>query len=217
MIRSSSLIARSISVYDAALRLYPRSFRREFGPPMRDAFGRWLADEASERGAPGMLAVWRVTARELLPTLLREHGSETASLIAAFLASHPIRHVARVALACLIPLAACFAFLHLGRSPADLAVTSFWFALTAAGMARARGQGWACSRNAMIGSAAGIGFPLAWTALMDNPSPNFVAVAPLLIAAAVTVGLFLSSSVRLIIEGVTCVAPVRVPTGRLCG
>ena len=217
MIPSNSLIRRSVRVYETALRLYPLSFRREFGPSMRSAFACWLSDQANERGAPGVIGVWCIAARELLPTVLREHAAVAGRQAEALLAWRPAFQLARVALAGIIVMGVFVTLVHFARRPADLAVVSFWFVLMAGGMARARGRGSACDRNAMIGSAAGIGLPLIWAALTESSSPSILAVGPLLIASGITVALILSSTVRVIVEGIGPVAPAPALPARSSG
>jgi prepilin-type N-terminal cleavage/methylation domain-containing protein len=206
---SAPLIRRSLRVYAVLTRLYPGGFRDEFGSSMCDAFDRWLRDEGARHGLRGVLRVWRTIAGELPSTLIREHIAAIAGPTTATPGRLPIRGATRVGLSALVPLAGYCLLLRTATSATDVAVLTLWFALMIAGMIRARGRGWACHRDTMIGSAAGTGLPLAWMALTGNSSPNIMFVAPLLIAAAATIGLILSSFVRLAMEGVTAVGITR--------
>ena len=190
-------IRHSLRLYRLLLCLYPLAFRRQFGCQLSDLFEQWLKDESARHGTRGVLKVWRVTLSEYVPTLFREH-------VAAFDARASLRagvHHLRTLMASLPVVAAFAVLLQFTKHPDDGVVLSLWFLCLAGGMAVARGRGWACSRNAMLGAMAGIGLPILWVGLTESSTPNVFSVAPLLLGAAATIGLILSTFVRLILEG----------------
>jgi prepilin-type N-terminal cleavage/methylation domain-containing protein/prepilin-type processing-associated H-X9-DG protein len=206
-----NLIRDSARLYGLLLCLYPARFRRAFGGPMRDVFEQWLADEAARDGLRGIGRVWRTTLAEFIPTLIRECAD-------AFAAAHPgqaaaalLRRLPRLLMACLLPAGAYIALLRfLAHSDGSLVIAA-WFTLMAIGMARARGRGWACNRNAMLAAAVGVALPLLWAGMTTVSTPSLFFVAPLLIAAAATIGLILSTYVRLVMEGLTLSAAGAIP------
>jgi prepilin-type N-terminal cleavage/methylation domain-containing protein/prepilin-type processing-associated H-X9-DG protein len=200
----SNLIRRSTHLYGLLICLYPSSFRRAYGESMRSVFAQWLEDEAATDGLRGIGRVWWTTLKDFISALLREHGD--ARTITPAL-------VIRLLTASLLPAAAYIA-LHHYLAPSDgLPIIAAWFVLMAIGMICARGRGWACSRNAMLATVVALGLPLLWEGLTTVTTPNLFTVAPLLLAAAATIGLICSIYVRLVIEGIT-LAPLTSITPR---
>jgi hypothetical protein len=76
MSRRSALERRLLAVadhlYRALLMLYPRAFRREFGPHMVQAFGDLCRQVERERGAMALLGLWAPLARDLAVSALQE-------------------------------------------------------------------------------------------------------------------------------------------------
>jgi hypothetical protein len=66
------LVAISNHCYRALLILYPRAFRREFGPHMAQVFGDMCRHVASERGAVGILSLWAPIICDLAVSALHE-------------------------------------------------------------------------------------------------------------------------------------------------
>jgi prepilin-type N-terminal cleavage/methylation domain-containing protein/prepilin-type processing-associated H-X9-DG protein len=190
----SKLIRRSTRLYRLLVYLYPPSFRRAFSEPMQTVFAQWLQDQAASDGLRGILRVWRTTLTEFIPTLFREHRDAFTLTPALAL---------RLLIASVLPLAAYFTLLRYLAHTNGALIIAAWFALMTLGMIRARGRGWPCSRNAMAAALIAIGLPLLWQGLTTATTPNLFTVAPLLLAAAATIGLICSIYVRLIIEGLT--------------
>lgn len=63
-------------LYRALLLLYPRAFRREFGPQMAQVFRACCRQAQGERGAVGILSLWVPTLSDLAVTALLERLSE---------------------------------------------------------------------------------------------------------------------------------------------
>lgn len=202
-----NLIRWSARLYRLLLHLYPSQFRRAYAESMRDIFQQWIEDEAVHEGSRGICRVWRTTASEFIPTMLREHAEAFALIV------HPALLI-RLLIASLLPVGAYVALLRYIAHTDGSLVLATWFALMVIGMARARGRGWACSRNAMVAAAIGVGAPLLWEGLTTVSTPNLFLVAPLIIAAAATIGLILSTYVRLVIEGVTLPTAVPIDVNR---
>jgi hypothetical protein len=198
-------IRRSARLYRVMLWLYPRAFRAAYGAEMRQTFESWLADESERDGVRGIRRVWRSTLAEIVPTVVREHAVEVMD----FLNGGGAARGARMLAACAAPVGAYLVMRRFVAQEHDSIVLAIWFALMAGGMVRAGGRGWACNRNAMVAAGAGVGAPLIWVAVTQTTSPGVLGVAPLLIAAAMTIGLIVSTLVRLMIEGVR----VRVENG----
>ena len=203
MNHSSPLVRLTARAYGAALRLYPARFRFDFGPYMRDTFERWLVDEASSRGLEGILAIWWITVGELLPTAVREHAALLAQSVAPTLKRIPVGGVLRTGVASLLPLAVYVLLLRVTGTISEALGVSIWFGVMAGGLVRARGRGWACHRDGVMGSALGAAIPLAWSALTEYSSPGIYTVAPVVLSVAATAGLIVSVYVRLSIEGVS--------------
>src|SRR5688500_1920600 len=64
---------RLLAVYAMLLRLYPASFRRQFGAEMLETFSELL-------NCHGPVAASLLILREFLPTLLREHLDDPSSV-----------------------------------------------------------------------------------------------------------------------------------------
>jgi prepilin-type N-terminal cleavage/methylation domain-containing protein/prepilin-type processing-associated H-X9-DG protein len=173
---------------------------------MCDVFEQWLEDEAASDGLHGILRVWRTTFAEFIPTLLREHSEIYAVTVRPVLAI-------RILIASLLPVGAYVSLMRYLAHSDGFPVIATWFALMAIGMARARGRGWACSRNAMLSAVLGIGLPLLWEGITTVSTPSLFIVAPLLIATAATIGLILSTYVRLVMEGLTLPAAMPIQRG----
>lgn len=204
-----TLVRFSARIYGWLLHLYPSSFRRAYGRSMRDLFVQWLEDESACSGGRGIARVWRTTLLEFIPTLFRQYADEYAALLRA-------GPLARLLIACVIPVVACIELGRLLGEPASPVLLA-WFALMGLGMLRARGRGWTCSRNAVLAAALGVGTPLLWEALRTVTTPSLFLVGPLLIAAAATIGLILSIYVRLVMEGVTLSAEIAGDGAIPCG
>ena len=186
--------ARSYAVF---LYLYPPSFRRAFGAAMGEIFEQSMKDEVVAYGARGILSIWRIVLAELLPSLLREHADALNSLVRGCAIR---QRLVRVLIALLVPGGAYLMSLHYMIRPVDVFMDSASFLLMALGIMWAKGSGWLCSRNAVVGFMAGIGTPLVWEGLFGNTLPGFVGSAALLLATAATIGFILSIWVRLILE-----------------
>ena len=197
------LFRQSIRLYSAILLLYPRRFRLEFGDAMIVAFERLLVNESASGRGLNIVRPWRRIVIELAPTLLREHVEATAESLQIVLRSARLRSALRVALAALLPLGSYVVLLGWTTSHQDVFALTTCFLLMSAGMARARGRGWACSFGAMIGAVAAVGLIVTATGLTEVTNPNIILVAPLLAAAAATIALILATYVRLMIEGVS--------------
>lgn len=61
-----------MTTYRLLLFLYPRAFRRRYGPEMTDAFGRLLERTRRERGRVGMVKLWGRTALDAVASGLTE-------------------------------------------------------------------------------------------------------------------------------------------------
>jgi prepilin-type processing-associated H-X9-DG protein len=202
-----NLIRFSVCLYALLLRLYPSQFRRAYADSMQDIFSRWIEDEAACGGACGILRVWRTTLNEFIPTMLREHAEALAPFV------RPTQLI-RLLIASLLPVGLYAALLRYLTHSQNSLVLATWFALIGIAMARARGRGWPCSRNAMLAAAIGIAAPLLWEGLTTVSTPSLFLVAPLLIATAATIGLILSIYVRLVVEGVTLPTPIPIDLNR---
>ena len=180
--------------YGLLLYLYPDRFRRSFGPEMVDAFGQMVQ-------AGGACEAWRAVARELIPSLAREHAADAAEAGAGAAALlFPILFPLRVLLAVAVPaLAYAWLVRHAARAE-DVTAATLWFAAVAAGVARARGRGWASAAGAVAGATAAMGALLVYDAAYR--SANVLSVAPLLLAASAAAAFVLATFVRVLVEGV---------------
>jgi capsular polysaccharide biosynthesis protein len=68
------LIAASGRLYGALLVLYPKAFRRRYGPQMRRDFHELSREGLEEGGATELLRVWAATLSDLVLTALMERG-----------------------------------------------------------------------------------------------------------------------------------------------
>jgi hypothetical protein len=185
---------RTCRVYALLLRLYPRKFRDEFGEEMKATFARLLEDEAATSRA------WRLVLAELVPTLAREHFQAMAETAPGI--SLRLRMVLRIALAVLLPLAAYIVLLGWAPGAKEIFMLSAFFGLMSAGMAVARGRGWACNIGAIAGAMAGVQLMVEVISFTETTNPNILLVAPLFAACAVTIALILATWVRVVMEGV---------------
>lgn len=76
------LLAVSGSLYGVLLGLYPRAFRREFGPQMAQAFRDCCRQAHGERGAVGILGLWGPLMGDLAVTALCERFAEVHHMFA---------------------------------------------------------------------------------------------------------------------------------------
>jgi hypothetical protein len=70
------VLASSDRLYCALLLLYPRAFRREFGPHMAQVFRACCRQAQGERGAIGLLSLWVPVVGDLAVTALQERLSK---------------------------------------------------------------------------------------------------------------------------------------------
>src|ERR1043165_2893070 len=98
-----------LALYSILLRLYPASFRNQFGQEMLDAFSEVLEGR-------GTLAAFSLLMSDLLPTLLREHLEDCSSILLA------IR-----GLLCLLPPIALYALVlaHI-QNLDEFGLITFW-------------------------------------------------------------------------------------------
>ncbi len=186
---------RLAAAYAAVVRLYPASFREAYGPAMRQAFADLLA-----AGDPAASAVLR----ELVPSLVAEHRA------AGTLNTHLRGAVAAVI--ALAPCAACYQCMARDRDGLWLTTCG---AAAAVAIARRGGRGLACTRDAVVASAATAGVGLMCDVSgrrILNPQASTLAAY---VGVVATAALALSTAVRLVVEGlrVTRRPPV---AGRCC-
>ncbi len=72
LVSGRRLLAVSDHLYRALLILYPRAFRREFGPHMAQVFGDACRQVEGERGPSGILILWVSIVGDLAVTALHE-------------------------------------------------------------------------------------------------------------------------------------------------
>ncbi len=64
----------SVRVYAALVRLYPRSHRREYGPPMVQLFRDQVRDARARGGGHGLVLLYLRTMADLIGSVVREYG-----------------------------------------------------------------------------------------------------------------------------------------------
>ena len=69
-------IALSVRVYEALIKAYPASFRREYGNEMTLVFGEHMTDTLQRRGATGLVMAWFRVLGDLSRTVPAEHFHE---------------------------------------------------------------------------------------------------------------------------------------------
>jgi hypothetical protein len=76
----SALLALSASLFRALLLIYPRAFRREFGPDMAQVFRAQCRQTRAERGAFGVLGLWLLAMGDLSITAIQEQFSQESPM-----------------------------------------------------------------------------------------------------------------------------------------
>jgi hypothetical protein len=60
------VIAASLRIYGALIRLYPADLQRRYGPEMRDVFEEQLVQSCTREGLTGLVRVWLWVVAEVL-------------------------------------------------------------------------------------------------------------------------------------------------------
>lgn len=188
------MIRQSIQCYRLLVRLYPRRFRAEFGREMIETFSEMLRDRVDQQGRRGALWAWFCIAKELVPSLIREHMD----------AFSPGRIVGPAG-AVFVPAAVYAALLQQINDAGQQLILATWLACTGIGIAIARGRGTRCICNAIVGSSAAIAGVFAISPAPVGPGP--LVIIPLMLAVGATLALVLSTYVRLMIEGIEAGGP----------
>jgi hypothetical protein len=173
-----------LRIYAALLHLYPSNFRRQFGPDMLDAFSQLIDHH-------GPLLASILILREFVPTLLREHFDDPASL------ARLIRQILCPLPALILYAAALARVQHLE----EFALLTFWLIciLTAFWNTGCRGR--LCLLRTSAASVIGMLLPLALINTYQPMFPGFLSLAAPLALFAATVGLILAAFARLTMEG----------------
>lgn len=67
------VLSASERVYALLLFLYPRAYRREYGPPMMQAYRDLCRNAVRQRGTPSLGALWLRLLADLLTTVIGQH------------------------------------------------------------------------------------------------------------------------------------------------
>jgi hypothetical protein len=175
-----------LDLYAALLHLYPASFRRQFREQMLTTFSDILDDRGRRSGLFLILC-------ELIPSLLREHLDEPASLIFSI----------RALLCALPPLAIYSAIVSHAKSFDEIALFTFWLICILTAFRQTGCRGRECLIRTMAFSVVGMLLPLAIINLFQPMFPGFLSLAAPFAVLAITIGLIFAAFARLIMEGLS--------------
>ena len=68
-----SAFRKSVFIYDFLLKLYPKSYRHEFGEEMRYVFSELLKETYKEKGEQGIITLWSRTILDVGKTAITQH------------------------------------------------------------------------------------------------------------------------------------------------
>ena len=68
-----SAFRKSVFIYDFLLKLYPKSYRHEFGEEMRYVFSELLKETNKEKGEQGIITLWSRTILDVGKTAITQH------------------------------------------------------------------------------------------------------------------------------------------------
>jgi len=176
---------RLLAVYAALLRLYPLSFRRQFGAEMLETFSELL-------NYHGPVVASLLILREFFPTLLREHLDDPSSigrLIRGMLCPIPV----------LIIYAASIARVE---NVEEFALSTFWLICILAAFWNTGCRGVECLLRTMGASVLAMLLQLALINGYQPMIPGFLSLAVPFGLLSMTVGLVLAVLARLIMEGI---------------
>lgn len=60
-------------LYGIVLQFYPKRYRQEFGKEMQYVYSETLKDAVDDKGTPGIINFWFITALDALKSLIKEH------------------------------------------------------------------------------------------------------------------------------------------------
>jgi len=175
-----------LDLYATLLRLYPASFRRQFRQEMLTTFSDVLEDRGRRSGLFLILC-------ELIPSLLREHLDDPASLIFSI----------RALLCALPPLAIYFAIVSHAKTFDEIALFTFWLICILAAFRQTGCRGRECLIRTVVLSVVGMLLPLAIINLYQPMIPGFLSLAAPFAVLAITIGLIFAAFARLIMEGIS--------------
>ena len=114
--------------YQILLLAYPASFRREYGPQMRQVFRDSCRDQHQQTGKIGLLYLWLQTIRDLIQTAVQEHlesfGKEDSFM-------NNLRRDALAVVGCLAIIVSALLLLQYGRSHNIPSILLFGYILDA--------------------------------------------------------------------------------------